>query len=338
MKKDDELICISIGNDKYFYKATPLVTQKQSGESIITDGEIPDGEFKEYRATLESKIIYKDGQKSPEMAAAYIKQLNRALEKEAVKEALQAALPEGSLAPQISAGLTFKTSFSERIFYKNGIEAARQTLDAFGRVVETKGKPFTGSAKDFYPNGSLKQEAYFKKGIIEGSVKTYDLNGRVISIEPFKNGRREGTASVFNFSKGILTEQKLEYKKGMLNGKRRAFSLNGGLIGLEHFKNDKLDGIRETYYFNGKKESHSRYKEDKLEGARIFYYESGQTAYEETFANGMLNGPRTGYYPDGKVYLKEYYKDNLLEGERIIYGENGEVKLKQTYRKGGPKG
>jgi antitoxin component YwqK of YwqJK toxin-antitoxin module len=331
--KKEEIICISIGNTKYFYKAALLATQEQSADGCATDGKIPDGGVKEFYAASQTDATYKNGVKSSAISREEMKILNEKLQKESEQE-IAALHNAHSFLPHTKTGFTFTTSFSDRIFYINGKEVGRQILDPAGYIVETQGKPFTGTGKDFYVNGGLKQEAYFKKGVIEGKVKTYDLNGRILSVEKYKNGLKEGEASVFNFTEGILTEQKLEYSKGMLNGTRRAFGINGSIIGIEHFKNDKLNGVRETFYFNGQKESRSEYKDGLLEGKRLFYYDNGQINYEENFLRGKLEGKRTAYYPDGKIFLAENYKNDRLDGERIVRDEQGKVKTKQFYKNG----
>lgn len=333
--KNEELICIAIAGEKYFYRASLAATQKDTPGGPVTEGSIPDGKIREFHSTIETSIEYKDGQKAKEISADDVKVLNEALDRETKIEAQNnPPHPAADFINSGKTGLTYTFHFTERVFFQDNQEIARQTLGPAGAVLKHSGQTINGTARNFYPNGGLRQETYFANNITEGESKTYDPNGRIIAIENYKNGLMEGEASHFNFTKGILTEQKLEYKKGKLDGTRKAYGPGGGVIGIEYFKNGKLEGLRETYYFNGKKESSATYKEDILEGKRLFYYDSGILNFEENFEHGKLQGKRTAFYPSGKIYFEENYKDDLLEGERIVYDEDGKVKAKELYQKG----
>jgi antitoxin component YwqK of YwqJK toxin-antitoxin module len=333
--KTEEFISISIGNTKYFYKASLEAKQTKVEGGAATEGIIPDGKVRDFHATVETSVMYKNGEIVEMTTTQDTKVLDEQL---APGSAQPAPLP----APQhtsdadapVKQGKTFITVYPERIFYSDGIEVCRQKLDLGGNPAETVGLPFNGPARSFYPNGSLKQEGSFYNGCFEGEVKTYDSNGRLISIENYKNGLKEGESSVFSFTAGILTEQKFEYLKGKLNGRRRSYSSDGRLIVVENFKNGKLDGLMESYYYNGNKENTSFYKNDKLEGRRVLYYENGSPTYEENYKRGKLEGKRTGYYPDGKIYLEENYRNGKLDGERKLYDEKGNLSARQLYAGG----
>ena len=44
--------------------------------------------------------------------------------------------------------------------------------------------------KIYYPNGKIQMEANFKDDKLEGIVKRYDENGKLIEQEIYKNGNR----------------------------------------------------------------------------------------------------------------------------------------------------
>jgi len=336
MKNKEELISVSVGDSKYFFKAKLVAQEKQEGGVAVTEGKIPDGKIKEYYATLESVKTYKNGKLDGDVEISDA-QTNTVVLQETYKGGdLEKA--KDTPAPKFDdikeKSITFTRSLFERVFYNRGKETSRQVLDKNGLVVNTSGQTLTGTAKEFYPNGSLKREAFFKNGMPEGKVKTYDIEGRLSAIENYKNGIREGISKRFIFVHGILTQEILPYKNGKINGTRQVLGLNGKTTINEEYKDDMRDGMKETFYLNGHTESKCTFKNNILNGPRTFFYENGQIIYTENLKNALLDGKRTGFYPDGTIYLEENYKDNVLNGERTVYDQKGQVKIKEFYKDG----
>ena len=329
--KREKLISISIRNIRHFYKATWLATQRETPSHTITKGAVPNGKITDYHSTIETVLHYKKGELLAPPQPRGTKIFNKPLAKPA---AAAPAQPLNEAARHAKTGKTYTTMYSERIFYIDGRETARQTLDFDGNIIESSGDPFTGPAKDFYKGGMLKQKAHFNKGMMEGEVKTYDKSGRLISVENYKSGLKEGKAVAYNFSNGFVAEQRFTYRKGRLEGPRNAYNMAGTLVGVETFKNGRLEGAREIFYSTGKIYSRVNYEDDLMHGPRITYYENGDIMYKENFDRGKLQGQRAGFYPGGKIYLQENYNNNLLEGARAVYGEDGALKQKQFYING----
>jgi antitoxin component YwqK of YwqJK toxin-antitoxin module len=324
----EEYISVSVGNIKRFYKAQPLAVEKKDSEGVELEGKIPNGKFKEYYSTLETLKTYKNGN-----VEGIITLCDLQPETEEA-EAAPSVKTEDAKDPAKENEPVFTYSPSEIVFYKNGKVTARQKIDAKGAAVSAEGEPFTGLAKEFYPNGSLQREAYFENNLAQGQMKTYDKNGRLLAAENYKNGLRHGTAYRYNFKEGILSEERTEYDEGKVSGKREVYSINGKVINLETFKDEKMDGPKETFYLNGNLEFRAFYKDNLLEGERTFYYSGEQLMYKENFSKGKLEGKRTGFYPDGKTYLTENYKDGRLDGERLLYDQEGSVKSREVYKDG----
>jgi antitoxin component YwqK of YwqJK toxin-antitoxin module len=53
-------------------------------------------------------------------------------------------------------------------------------------------KPFTGIAKDAYPNGKPKAEYPMKNGLMEGTVREWWPNGQHLAVTEFKKGQHSG--------------------------------------------------------------------------------------------------------------------------------------------------
>ncbi len=337
--KKKEYISIVLGDTKYFYEAQLVATEKQNKNILVTKGVIPDGEVSEYYSAFKCTKHYKHGKIDGQLIMRDV-QTNDIILKEVYRNGLLQSKKETNVKIDIKdnktvdTGKTFSRSVFERVFYDNDKEVARQILNQHGAVVKQSGKVYSGLAKEFYSNGSLKKEAYFENGLPQGKVNIYDQNGRIIAIEQYEKGLKNGQTVLYNFIQNVLAEEKLDYKNGMINGKHQLFGPNGKLILVEEYKNDKLNGTREIFFQNGKPSSKENYKDDVLEGTRQMYYESGQVLYEESYIGGKLQGKRKGYYPDGSLFLQENYKDGLLEGKRVVFHENGQIDTQENYKEG----
>ena len=336
--KKKEYISIVLGDTKYFYEVDLVATEKQNKNIFITQGVIPEGEVNEYYSAFKCTKHYKRGKidgplivRDAQTGEIILKEIYQNGVLQSKKESAVNIEPTDR---KTNFGKTFARSSFERVFFDNGKEVARQILNKQGSVVKESGKTYTGHAKEFYSNGSLKKEAYFEKGLPQGKVNIYDQNGRLIAIERYERGLKNGLTILYNFVHNVLSEERIDYKDGLIDGKHLLFGLNGKLVFSEEYKKDKLNGTREIFFENGKTAEKENYKEDKLEGTRQIYYETGQLLYEESYANGKLEGQRKGYYKDGSLYLQENYHNGLLEGTRLIFHKNGQIDVKENYKAG----
>lgn len=336
--KQKKYISIVLGDTKYFYAVELVATEKQNKNIFITHGVIPEGEVNEYYSAFKCTKNYKHGRLDGSLVVQDVQSgeviLRETYQNGTLQSKKESAIKVETKDSKTNSGKTFARSVFERIFYDNGKEVARQILNQQGSVVKESGKPYTGSAKEFYSNGSLKKEAYFEKGLPQGKVNIYDQNGRLIAVEQYKNGLKNGQTLLYNFVHNVLSEEKIDYKDGLIDGKHQLFGLNGKLILSEEYKKDKLNGIREMFFENGQIYSREHYKNDKPEGTRQIYYENGQLLYEESYIDGKLEGQRKGYYEDGSLYLQENYHQGLLDGKRVIFHKNGQINIQQNYKEG----
>ena len=165
--------------------------------------------------------------------------------------------------------------------------------------VNDEKKPFTGIAKDFYEDNSLKVEYPHKNGKIEGLAKEYYPNGKLKSEE--------------------------NYVDGQLNGKVITYYENGNMEYEQNYKDGKLEGLTKAYYESGNIEYEENYKDDKLDGLLKKYYENGQLSIEENYKDGKLEGEIVFYDENGNIILRLIYKDDeIIEstGEEVLTTEN----------------
>ena len=159
-------------------------------------------------------------------------------------------------------------------------------------------EPFTGIAKDYYEDKSLKAELTYTNGILEGEAKQYYQSGKLKSTAIFSNG--------------------------LLNGQCIGYYESGNLQYEDNYKDDELDGLIKEYYENGQIKSEMYYKSGNLDGPATVYYENGQVYIQESYKNGELDGESFNFNEDGSLKSKAVYQNGELVGD-IVQGGVGSV-------------
>ena len=129
-----------------------------------------------------------------------------------------------------------------------------------------------GISKDYYENGNLKIEGFYKNDKLEWSKK-YAGNGTLIK-EQFK----EKGISKDYYENGNLKAE-APFKGGKREGISKHYYEDGNLQVEAPFKNGKLEGIWKHYHKNGNLKVEGLYKNDKLEGLKK-YNEDGNLIME----------------------------------------------------------
>ena len=107
--------------------------------------------------------------------------------------------------------------------------------------VNDEKEPFTGIAKDFYEDNSLKVGYPHKNGKIEGLAKEYYPNGKLKSEENFVDGLLNGKAITYYENGNIEYEE--NYKDGKLEGEIVFYDENGNMELKAIYKDDKVDKV-----------------------------------------------------------------------------------------------
>ena len=157
-------------------------------------------------------------------------------------------------------------------------------------------EPFTGIAKDYYEDKSLKAELTYTNGILEGEAKQYYQSGKLKSTAIFSNG--------------------------LLNGQCIGYYESGNIEYEENYLDDELNGSVKDYYENGQLKAELNYKNGKLDGLEKEYHENGQLYIEENYKDGKLEGESTNYDEKGNITSKRIYKD---DGFEVLIGDGSDT-------------
>ena len=133
------------------------------------------------------------------------------------------------------------TSFS--IFAEREVDFEKLEYNEETELVYVEGEKeaFTGIAKDFYEDNSLKVEYPHKNGKIEGLAKEYYPSGKLKSEENYVDGQLNGKAITYYENGNIEYEQ--NYKDGKLEGEIVFYDENGNVELKAIYKDDKVDKV-----------------------------------------------------------------------------------------------
>ena len=156
------------------------------------------------------------------------------------------------------------TSFS--IFAEREVDFEKLEYDEKTGLVYVEGEKegFTGIAKQYYEDKSLKIEFPYKNGKLEGRGKEYYPSGKFKSDAFFING--------------------------LLQGKSIGYYENGNLEYEENYKDGKLDGLIKEYYKNGQVYIQESYRNGELDGESFNFNEDGSLRSKAVYKNGELVG------------------------------------------------
>lgn len=217
-----------------------------------------------------------------------------------------------------------------------------------------KGKPVIGMVKTYYPDGKLKREISYIKGLREGIMTYYHENGAIEAKVPYKSNLVDG--EVLSYYDDGTPAGDCNYKANKLDGICKIYNEDGTPLSEENYKNGVKDGETIDYH-NGFVISKSIYNNDVLIGRESF--DDNGILQHKLFAddNGEFNRYQS-YYPDGAVKIdaeisgfeiagkvKEYYnnghvkseyqiKNGALTGEYTTYRKNGNISYSEAYTAG----
>ncbi|MCX6244584.1 MAG: hypothetical protein NTU98_07740 [Bacteroidetes bacterium] len=250
--------------------------------------------------------------------------------------------------------------------YKNGKKNGIKTTYLEKETIKEnfKNDVKEGYTRYYYPNGKIKMEIPFVKGMEQGLAKEYDTEGNIISLIEYKRGfvidrlrinrrdnnnLKQGRWYTFYENGNIHVEG--NYRDDLKDGYFKEYAENGDLISVDKYVNDvkqaeaqevkKLD-VKTTYYPDGKIYSSGTFRNGVPEGIYREYNPDGQIVKSMIYSLGVVtgegivkeDGSKDGHwkelYPDGRLKAEGDYKDGKQVGEWKYFYPEG--KLEQTGR------
>lgn len=255
------------------------------------------------------------------------------------------------------------------VYSDNGRVARTKLYDTDG-LLEAEGK-YVDKQKDsiwiFYHKGGVNPSSSeeWKKGMKQGTVKTFYTSGKLASECEYKNDTLHGLCKEY-FTSGNLKKE-YSYDKGLLHGTFKVYFLNQMPDQVGKYEKALKVGDWVEYLDNGKIKLRKTfrggvlYKETKVNGVFTELYDNGIPKSEVTYKDGKKNGPFKEFYNAGewkkelkenqeadsetgpeyvevflgqKIKMHGNYAHDKLDGVITHYDENGKKTKTETYKEG----
>jgi antitoxin component YwqK of YwqJK toxin-antitoxin module len=208
-------------------------------------------------------------------------------------------LPDGPIKSYTETGKVRKI-----VTYKNGYRHGKTTI----YNVSIK-----NSSKDVQP--TIAEELHYKDGYLDGVVKTYTTNNKLLSYTEYKQGKIHGRKTDFDFN-GIKLKEEF-----YVEGKRNGLSVTW-VEGVVSHRGQYVNGLKEGEWIENAHKESIMSSGSYVKGRKHGYWIIGPSKLfgkcEGSFYHGKKDKEWTYYDFKGKKISKETWdKGTLLEVKEI---------------------
>jgi antitoxin component YwqK of YwqJK toxin-antitoxin module len=168
-----------------------------------------------------------------------------------------------------------------------------------------------------------------------GCWTTYSPEGKLMRIENFSQGKRNGISIEIDPRAGYLTSE-MYYVNDLPEGTAKKYFYGTNPASFIDYSHGKINGKKKIYYENsgGKIQEESEYKDDVKDGFSNYYNMNGDLIVEYHYVNNRLEGVQKTYYAGKKLMSEQVFADNMENGLSKEFYENGQLKTEGFYTKG----
>lgn len=148
------------------------------------------------------------------------------------------------------------------------------------------GEPAQTCNVNWYDNGQMKDESYYKEGKNHGKFRAWHKNGNLSYESEHVDGTIQGKyVSYYENGKPRYEEY---YVKGKKEGEGKYYGEDGKLKHITTYKDGKRHGPAKVYAEEGYLKSEGIYKNEQPDGTWITYNAQGKAEKTVTYNNGVL--------------------------------------------------
>lgn len=222
--------------------------------------------------------------------------------------------------------------------YRNGFIYAEEIINRYN----SEGKR-TGTWKDLYPLGNVKEEGNWTNGLRNGIFKFYTKRGDLDRIEKYENGilitDQNNEAAIIDIRQEFYENGNLRMEGSYVNNKKngtfREYNQEGKQINAYIFENEirtgegmidsigRRQGPWKLYYTNGALRAEGAYKDGKRDGPWAFYFQNGKLEQKGTYKEDLPSGAWKWFYISGATHREENYRKGKEDGHSVEYDSIG---------------
>ena len=235
--------------------------------------------------------------------------------------------------------------------YHNDYPIERQFIN---RVNERGEKH--GVWKTFHANGQVKEEEYYRNGVLDGPILLFTERGTPIGGSIVRDGETiEVSAPMTAFPIELTTF----YDDGATI-RRRGTYLDSIPIGYHYFfnssgvpervirynengirigegpvdGNSRINGEYRTFFDTGELRTVARYTNNAPNGEITYFYKGGNREQTGFFNMGVREGEWKWYFPSGNILREETYVRGIAHGLSVQYSDSATIVAKGEYAEG----
>ena len=216
-----------------------------------------------------------------------------------------------------------------------------------------KNDSVAGKMLEYYANGEVFQESFYKNGLLE-LEKKYFIGGELSSEVHYSNNELNGSYKIFHSNKKIA--QQGQALDGAFHGSWKTYYRNGTLQSEFSYSKGKIDGLYKYYDTDGLLFYEFIYRKGEIIAYKYFdkkgnvikeaRKKGGEFMYEGLNSDGSIaskglydiSGGKKGiwefYSQYGVLTEKGNYVENKPEGVHTYYFNDGSVQSQQEYKNG----
>ena len=181
-----------------------------------------------------------------------------------------------------------------------------------------------GLSEEYFDNGQLKKQGYYKDKKFSGEWKEYHSNGQL--------------AKVYSYTDGKLNKEKIScFDNGIISSETK--KINGAYIVKDYYESGSLfyertlnNGFYKEYLENGAIAIESNYVDGELSGAWKKFNNTGALEWVVHYKDGYRDGVYQNYYKNGQLKLEGNMLKNKKHGEEKRYLEDGQLEWSGKYK------
>ncbi len=212
-----------------------------------------------------------------------------------------------------------------------------------------------GGWKEFYQNGGIKAEKYFKEDMLHGYYKEYDNRGKLVLTMLYENGTivkskvedEPDIEIVNNYDVNGKLIYSGPYRNKIPVGIHREYGKDGKVSNAFLYNDNGLklsEGIVDEagnrngkwvdLYPNAKKQAEGQYNDNRRSGLWKFYNQEEKVEQTGSYNNGRPDGLWKWYYQNGAILREEEYFQGQRDGLYTEYSPSGDILTQGQYSDG----
>ena len=205
----------------------------------------------------------------------------------------------------------------------------------------------------FYPDGTKKEEEYYKNGVLDGATRMYSEKGSPIGGRTYRDGKiiEEGIQLTVEpmelttyYDDGVTIMRKGTYLDSIPIGDHYFYNSSGvpekairynekGIRVREGpvNENSRRTGRWEFFFETGELRASGNFVNDYQHGEWDFYFQNRKKEQTGNFNNGIMVGEWRWYFPSGNLLREEIYVRGRPHGLSIQYSDSATIVAKGEY-------